>query len=827
MNLRSPNLKHLHRLCIAAAVMGALVPTFSRAASGDAALDAAMAERLALIADDSVVSDQTPEPILRQAAALLDLARECNPKEVRFARSSAAVLLRLGEADRALAALSAVRALDPKDQLAQIQYVDLSANKLESADAREAYLQQVIDAGSLAAEIRSHAAISLMDLLYQRSEDRRAGEMLDKALSLNPQNIAALSQRYRQVTQSGDALMRAKALSDLVVASPIDPARLEIVAHECIASGDYINAHDFYEYIFNVRINRGQSPGIENLIDLAGAEMMNGTTSDIGPLMKQAVGSVKDDGRLFAIDLLIQQFDRAKPEELAPAVAAARGVYLASLAGVSQVLNQPEKQEMPTTSPAVPMPDVAADAAKLNAGGPAQLKTAYTIALAEQLWFDLYFRAAPVDDTAIGALATLLGSDSDPLVVRLQGWKLLSAGHADEAKVKLAAVADRDGYAKLGLAAAQAATGQTEESKKTIAELMAARPSGMLAVFLGTAARKSEVKSQPTDAEQEVAKVFSALKRPVGDALENSRAFYLLSAQPANVSFGPGEPLLARVTLQNNGRQPLTIGPGGMIEPRFYIDISIKGDAQRSFPAAVVGQWSGAIRLVPGQQISQVVRLDRGPANTFFRQYPTPMMTVTGILTANGIPTQRGTVAAAGGQQTTVGAVMERRASPLFVEAFRAKVLDRIANGSPLERLNNMELAAAVVPLLEQQKENQEAKTAAEQIRTAIDTQLAKEPVPEVKAWCSVARAAAGAGTIDIGPMMRLNSPVAKAAGLILARSLGGDARRNFAQNVINDGVQGPVAELARGVLEQPDPPPTTQPADSSGGRSTGPGSAP
>jgi tetratricopeptide (TPR) repeat protein len=795
--------------------VGLVLPRLAPAApTGNAPLDAALAERLALIAEDASTSDEAPEAALRQAAALLDLARESNPKEIRFARSSANILLRLGEADRALAALGAVRALDPKDQLAQIQYIDLAANRLESADAHEAYLQQVVDANGVAPEVRSHAALSLMNLLYQRSEDQRAGELLEKALALNPQNISALTTKYRMAVAGGDTLERVKSLAELVRVAPTDAATLARVARECIAAADYAGAHSFYEFDFTVSINRGQTPPVDDLIDLAGSELLSGTAADIGPLIKQALTGIKDDGRLYAIDLLASQFADAKPEDLAPAIATARGVYLAQIAGVSQLLNQPELKEMPTTNPAVPMPDVTRDAAKLAAGDPSQLRTAYTVALAEQLWFDLYFRAAPVDDTSIAALATLLGSDADPLVVRMQGWKLLSAGQSEEATVKLSAVADRDGYAKLGLAAAQLALNKPDESKATLNDLITARPSGMLAVYLSIAAKAAGLKAEPTAQELEIARIFSDLKRPVGDMIKNSRGSYLLTAQPVNLSFGPGEPLLARVTIQNNSRVPITIGPGGYIEPRFVIDLSIRGDTPRGFPGVAAGKWAGAVRLIPQQSVSQVIRIDRGQAYAFFRTFPTPPMTVTALVTTNAVVTPKGAFPSCGGQQTTIGSVMERKSSPLFVEEFRAKVFDKISNGSPVERMNNMDLAAAVIPLLESQASNAEAKRAADQLRAALDTQLAKEPVEEVKAWCTVSRMVSTGDSKDAESIMGMKSPAARAALLVLARAMPAEPRKKIAQAILDTGAEGPIVELARGVLEQPEPPaPTTEPA--------------
>src|SRR5690606_7001233 len=142
-------------------------------------------------------------------------------------------------------------------------------------------------------------------------------------------------------------------------------------------------------------------------------------------------------------------------------------------------------------------------------------------------WFDLYFRAAPVEDASINALATLIGAD-DPVVVRFQGWKLLAAGQAEEARVKLDAVADRDGYARLGLVALAVQQGNEEEAKRVVTEFLADRPTGMLSAYVALAAKQQGVSVPMSPQEQEVADIAGSVIQSVFNLLNNPRGAYML-----------------------------------------------------------------------------------------------------------------------------------------------------------------------------------------------------------------------------------------------------------------------------------------------------------
>ena len=404
----------------------------------DAKLGAALAERFALAADGAASPDADPAS-LRAAAAMLELARQNAPDEPRFARASADVLMRLGDRERAIAALVALRAIQPDDQLAMIQFVDLTLAGLETADGRIAYAQQIAKAEGVPVEVRSHAAQQLADVFLQRGQDAEAVAAVDLAVSLNPQNATALESQYglRSRMTNAKSADRVQSLRDLIVAAPADPQHLIAMSGEAVRAGSYEEASLCYRLAFAIANGYGQRPSLEEVLDAGAAELMAGRADVAGLVAGQAKVAAPTDGRFYTLDLLAGGVAGAKPDDQRDAIAAARGVYLAQLAGVSTLLNEPAATTLPATNPAPAMPNVGADVAKLAASGdPQRLATGYAVALSELVWFDLYFKAAPIEDSTMAAVRQLLG-DSDPIVVPVRGMATFERGQAGRGEGKV------------------------------------------------------------------------------------------------------------------------------------------------------------------------------------------------------------------------------------------------------------------------------------------------------------------------------------------------------------------------------------------------------
>lgn len=811
MNLRRSSL----RLAAASVAILAGAPAFGQATTqpADPALAGAIAERLAFAAD-AASTDAAGDATLQAAGALIDLARRQKPDEIRFARAAADIWMRAGDRDRAVAALNAVRAIDPKDQLAMIQFVDLTLAGMETAEARQAYAQQIAGAASVPAEVRSHAALQLMNALSQRGMDGAALAALDQSLFLNPQNATALETRYRVLAQSGKPSDRVAAVMRLIEVAPNDARHVISLAQECSAAGEYDAAGMCYSLGFAlVGSERQGPPPVDDLVDCVATQMLAGRPGDAVQTASAVIEAAPTQGQAYSAALLAQQLAGADDAALKPALDDARGVYLAQLAGLSQILRDPKTTAMPATRPAPPMPDVTGDVAMFVADDSRGLSTAYAVALSELLWFDLYFRAAPVDDAAINGLRTLIG-DGDPLVVRFEGWRLLNAGSVDEAKVKFNAIADRDGFAKLGLAMAAQQQGDAPTAQRLAGEVRATRPTGLFGAQTAVACSRLNVPAPATQATlSEVGRTANAARDLIAQSLSAAREIYLMTADPSSVAYAFGEPMLAKLTLLNVGPRPIAIGPKGLIRPTFAIDTQTRGEGSRGFPATVVGRWAGAVRLASRQSTSQTVRIDRGPLDAFLRAYPTPVIALAAYVTTNPVNGPRGTTFSAGGQQAQVGGVFERRATPLHVEAFRGKLLDQLKKGAPAERVAAAEFVAAVLPELSKQSDNPTATAVRGQFQDALRAQAADETDATARAWI--------AGYASLGDPAALAKVASEGgeAGAVAALTIARTAPAWPTRQAVADAVlaaspaEANVADLARAMRSEPEPPAAPQAA--------------
>lgn len=789
-----------------AGMLGVFAVPAARGGTGDVALDGLIAERIALIADEMAADPDSPPESLQQSAALLDLARELSPTESRFARSSVDLLLRMGERDRAIDALSALRKLDPADQVTMIQYIDLVSSKMETAEQKLAYLKQVVDAKGVAAEVQSHACTQLMDLYYARAQDAEANEALEFALKLNPQNMEALKAKYRIAAASGVAKDRVKALADLIRASPGDADAMNAMAREADDVGSYESSGVLRLVALQIHTSRGVAPSIDEAINFIGTQLLAGNDPQVSSTLALLLQSLKDDGRIYTFALLYEQMKGERTQaDQRENVDMSRGVYLAQLAGVSQLLNEPDKTEMPATRPAVPMPNVRADVAKLKAEDSRNLTMAYAVALTEQLWFDLYWKAAEVDDANIEALGQLLG-ETDPIVVRLQGWKLLQAGKAEEARLKLEAVADRDGFAKLGVIVADRTLGNAEKAREALMQMIHDRPTGMIAGYVASLARSMNVTADQTATEQEIGDIISNMRSFVMSVLDNPRGYYLLTAQPSKVSYSLGEPMLATVTILNNGRVPITVCPGGTIDPLFVIDAQVRSTPPQGFPATTRGKFTGAIRLKPSQKITQTVRIDRGNLYGFLRQYPTPLFPMTAFVITNAVPDgEMSFKAGAGGQQSKLGRAFERQSSPLYTEEFRNNALAKLANGTAGERTAMAELFGYLITPLKQQADNPEAQTVSKALEEALKAQIENETNLEIKSWMQLSFPVSGSKEENALTLAKSNTILGQVGAMLQARAMAKETRAAVAQAVLDSNPESAIAECARALATQPD----------------------
>jgi hypothetical protein len=347
----------------------------------------------------------------------------------------------------------------------------------------------------------------------------------------------------------------------------------------------------------------------------------------------------------------------------------------------------------------------------------------YTAALGDVAWYQVYYLEQPVAQPVMDYLRQHLGAEN-PTVARLEGWSALVQGNADEAKVKLSAVADRDPLAKLGMirlagkdAAAQDAA--NAEARKLVSD----NPTGVVGAMIWGALKDNPavkiVRSPQADA---IAEELNKFPKDLLKILDQPQDFYAVRGQPLQISHAFGEPMEIEVTIQNLSDYDLTVGQDGVIHPDLWFSARLKGAVDRQLGGVAYDEIAEQGILKARQGISQVVRIDQGPLSQLLSTNPTASIQVFAGAMTNPIPTREGGLApGAAGYAVQFPRVMQRQPAGGIGDADRQRIYATIANGTGAEKIRALELLATYVQAIRNNKEApKEAVAITNEMATAV-----------------------------------------------------------------------------------------------------------
>jgi hypothetical protein len=236
--------------------------------------------------------------------------------------------------------------------------------------------------------------------------------------------------------------------------------------------------------------------------------------------------------------------------------------------------------------------------------------------------------------------------------------------------------------------------------------------------------------------------------------------------------------------------------------------------------------------LKPGTEVSQTVRIDQGQLAQVLAGYPNPTLSFFGQVRTNPMGNGSGPC----GYAVGFGSITERSGFPLNDDSLKA-LSNLASNGSVPEKLRSLELIAAVLESLRQQKpQTDQVKALANSFAEAL-VRGANDSDAVVATWGSFLTAAHDPS--KLAPMRdRLLAdpePTRRVIGLMAANALPLDAQKPIVEKVLAEDKDEMVRmyatgmqEIARLVAEQP---PATQPAPAGPGAPAGaipqPGTSP
>jgi tetratricopeptide (TPR) repeat protein len=803
---------------------------WKEAPAADAAFDRASAERFAWVADmfASAGGDKITPAWAMQAAGLYDIARRAAPNEVRFHRGYVDACLKLGRREQAVEGLAAIRKLDPSNELAQVQTLDLALDGLESADAKVSYLEQVVAAESVTPEVRAHAAVEAYSLYTERGEDDNAARMLKRSLEINPQNLIALNVHLTEALTTGSATDKASRLQDVLMASPFDPRAVITLAHLASANGANQEAAGLYSLGTVLSQARGATPSFVDIESQLGATALTGDSNLLQSTSEIYLRAAKDDARLHTCRVVAMKLGGKTFEEVKPLADEVRGTWLGRVSGLSEALNRkPDTAEKdipaPSTAPSQPMPPIDADVAKVRELKNDELSAAYAESIGDLVYYDAILRREASSEQLTRAIANLVGEQS-PTYALAEGVRLMRAGQTDLARQKLQAIEKDDDRAAIALAELERAAGNADGAKTAAAELLKRNPAGLTGVYAAGLAVDVGVKPEVSDEGKAVAEIAKACYEHVTRAWQRPRDFYLLTAEPVKVGFEFGEPILAVVTLRTTSQTPVTVGPSGMLNPVVNFDAVINVAGLGPIPAIGSARLTGPVRLNSGESYKQIVRLDQPRLFSILGAYPTISMPMRVFMTPNSIATERGAQPLPGSVQTQIGRVIERRASPMHMGPFVTQTVREMREGPADVRLRRYELLSRVAPLYRTNASSPQAQESALAVEKALQDAAAAEPSPRVKAWMQQVRLSSQSPEVMRSPesielvkaLLADGDEQVKAIGSLIALELPLATRTGLADMLSTPDASVALKDLAealRTIPEEDLKPAATQPA--------------
>lgn len=713
-----------------AAVAAATAPAAAAETTPKVEPSSELAARYAALGQDTLRQRIVVAPHFKEAAALIMAAARLDPNEPRYQRMLYEAMLQIHDVNGALKAIKAYRSIfvpslstqeqPVNDQLMMVNYIDLSASQLETAEARLDYYRKMIDTGAPDA-VRSYAAFRASQIARERGDSDLEDKLIGEALKLNPLNLPALRIRYEQLALRGTPLERIDVLASMLKSNPVQPIVLYRLASETADAGMPEDSLRYYTISANLAGATGTSMGREFAMGYASELYMMGQAQLLVPckeIIKQLLRQDSGDVEALLLRWLCERAGGAADKD--NAAKTAQQVLNAALNRVlvlQQMLNGsgngnaaagPATRPVESAEP-LALPDLSGDKQKLKDPKFEQLQQPYAQAVTDLAWYLVFVGNDPAKaEKLLPALKTLL-PDNEQSLVRIEGWIFKAQGKTDQANVKLKAVADRDVLAQAATLVLWAKNpAEKAPAQEAARKLLSQHCSGLLGAVLLDTLHDLNIKVVARDDGEKIKALLAQFPANLFRIIDAPQTVYSLKAEMAGgkVTFLFGEPMICQVTIKNLSPFDLTIGPEGMIHNDLWFDVLMRGLVQKVVTGAAYDRLSQVLVLKPGESMTQSIRIDQGQLSEVLVGNPNPSLTFYGRIRTNPRG-EGGTIP--GGQETQFSSITERTGFGLNPNSVR-NLTSVIAAGAPGERIRSLELMAAELEQLRNQPDTDENK---------------------------------------------------------------------------------------------------------------------
>jgi hypothetical protein len=542
---------------------------------------------------------------------MLDTACELDPSNLDILRRAIDAWHGAAEYERAAELTARLVELDPADTVAQLRLISNRINNLQTADQRIAAYDRIIGpaGASLDASIRSRLALDAALLARERGDEDGFLERLTRATQLDSSNKDAAALAASIILDSNtDALARAEALLNVVLADPMDANSHSNLTRELRNAGAFTTAQRFQDNADAIYAAEGRyfDPQLSHdrmltLWGLNGPEAVADALDDRERAMR-----ANRANEIEAYQAAGQQPPPGAPPEqvtLEPILEVLRAAANIALGRASRV----ETTARLMTREATTAQQIIAQAAQEGATEQ-QLQEAtdqLRSILGELLWLRLWAGVQTADAETLFASMRDNGLLTDPeALARFEGFIAIRKGDFVAAEGFLEPLASFDPRARVGLAILEEARGNPRAAASHLAPLALEQTGSMLGLYARSSIER--LLSQPVAPSSTATKIQTYFRNvPTWlDAMTRDPSEFMAmdASWPApTLSFLDGMPLTIR--LRNIGRIPLSVGPKLSINSRLLLSPTptIGGESPPNRLPPEVAEFHRSLRVMPGQ----------------------------------------------------------------------------------------------------------------------------------------------------------------------------------------------------------------------------------
>ncbi len=602
------------------------------------------------------------------ALLFMQAAQRVEPELAEAYHWSYDLLSALGREAEALENLGRYVALQPDDQPAYLDWIDLNLRSLQTVEQRVDFCRKQLDRKDRPAEILSHLHRRLAEMFFNRGDLGSADTEAAGAVEAYPCNFSAMVLLEQLRTEPTGPAAQVQSLLRVLACNPGDLESTRRLADLLYLENLPAEAVRWYQHAIRLyeRIPPYTVPP-ELQLAKASALIDAGNFEPAEQILRAVNESHPDrvDGKLVSARLAEKRGDPA---------AAKRHIEAAS---------EKVKFLLANAGPSTPLdPDLVAEVA----------------------WFFAHYDPQPAEAEKL-ARAVLAERPDSPVAKRALGSALRQTGRGDEAIKILEPLADTDIWAAIELALALDSHSRSFQARAYLQAAGTQPATGeqrAALAALGVPASSSAPATRPATAD-----IRTALEDFDAAVLEyplDTSKYLFVTIRPAETDFLPGRPWWCDFEIKNSGPFAVTLGAGQMTDAELLCTVETTGDRRRTSGATLRVSLNRKVRLAPGERISLRQTLDIGTIRA--GMIGTPQMdhqvSVSAILAPVMTSDQQGQPmwrAGLGGME--LGPVRFRRRALGVNRETLDKIIGVVRSGAAPDRIRAVELLAML--LAEQQ----------------------------------------------------------------------------------------------------------------------------